>query len=71
MTIIWGAVGNNLIQRWATYYKFWLPMAKDPSRSWTTIEGHLWLYCGLSGDLSATAISSAPCYEYNLTGFVV
>ena len=64
MTIIRGAAANNPIQKWATYdSQFRFRMAKDPNRSWANIDVHLWLSCGLSGDLSATAISTAPCYE--------
>ena len=44
-------------------------MAKDPNRSWATIDGCIWLFYGRLGDLSATAISSAACYEYNFKGF--
>ena len=70
MTIIRGAAANNPIQKWATYdTQFRLRMAKDPNRSWANIDGHLWLSCGLSGDLSATAISTAQCYEHNFKGF--
>ena len=70
MTIIRGAAANNPIQKWATYdTQFRLRMAKDPNRSWANIDGHLWLSCGLSGDLSATVVSTAPCYEYNFKGF--
>ena len=51
MTNISCAVGNNPIQRLATYYtQFRLRMAKIPNRSWATIDGHLWLSCGLSDD---------------------
>lgn len=70
MTVIRGAAVNNPIQRWATYdIQFRLRMSRDPSRSWATIDGHLWLSCGLSGDLSATSLTSGPCYEYNFKGF--
>ena len=34
-----------------------------------SIDGHLWLSCGLSGDLSATSLTSCPCYEYNFKVF--
>ena len=44
-------------------------MAKDPNMSWATIYGCIWLLYGRLGDLSATAISSATCYEYNFKGF--
>ena len=70
MTIIRGAVAKNPIQKWTTYdTQFRLRMAKDPNRSWDNIDGHLWLSCGLSGHLSATAVSTAPCYECNSKGF--
>ena len=70
MTVIRGAAVNNPIQRWSTYdIQFRLRMSKDPSRSWASIDGHLWLSCGLSGDLSATSLTSGPCYEYNFKGF--
>ena len=56
MTIIRDAAANNPIQKWATYdIQFKSRMAKDPKRSWAKIDGHLWLSCGLSCDLSATA----------------
>ena len=66
MTIIRGAASSNPLHRWANYdMQFRLRMSKDPSRSWDTIYGHLWLSCGLSGDLAASTISTGPCYEYN------
>ena len=59
-----------MIQRWTTYVtQFRLCMVKDPNRSWATIDGYTWLFCGRLGDVSATAIPSAPCYEYNFKGF--
>ena len=70
MTIIRGAASSNPLHRWANYdMQFRLRMSKDPSRSWDTIDGHLWLSCGLSGDLAASTISTGPCYEYNFKGF--
>ena len=48
--------------------QFRLRTSKDPNRSWSQIDGHLWLSCGLSGDLSATCQGNAPCYEYNFKG---
>ena len=70
MTIIKGALGNDIIQRWTTYVtQFRLCMAKDPNRSWATIDGCIWLFCGRLCVLSATTISSVPCYEYNFKGF--
>ena len=46
-------------------------MTKVPNRSLATIDGYIWLFCGRLGELSATALSSAHCYEYNFKGFVV
>ena len=40
-----------------------------PSKNWANIDGHLWLSCSLSGDLTAVAQPAAPCYEYNYKGF--
>ena len=45
--------------------QFRLRTSKNPNRSWSKIDGHLWLSCGLSGYLSATCQRNAPCYEYN------
>lgn len=69
MSIIRGAAMNDPIHKWLEYdTQFRLRMSKDPSKSWATLDGHLWLSCGLSGDLSAVTQSSAPCYEYNFKG---
>lgn len=69
MSVIRGAASNNPISKWLAYdMQFRLRMGKDPSKSWSQIDGHLWLSCGLSGDLSATTQASAPCYEYNFKG---
>ena len=70
ITIIRGAVRNDVIQRWTTYVtQFRLCMAKGPNRSWATIDGCIRLFCGRLRVLSATTISSVPCYEYNFKGF--
>ena len=45
--------------------EFRLRMSNDPSKNWANIDGHLWLSCGLAGDLTAVAQSAAPCYEYS------
>ena len=69
MTIIRGAAMNNPIHKWLEYdTQFRLRMSKDPSKNWATIDGHLWLSCGLFGDLSAVTQYAAPCYEYNFKG---
>ena len=69
MAVIRGAAVNNPISKWLVYdMQFRLRTSKDPNRSWSQIDGHLWLSCGLSGDLSATCQGNAPCYEYNFKG---
>ena len=70
LALIRGAAANNPIHKWLAYdTQFRLRMSNDPSKNWTNIDGHLWLSCGLSGDLTAVAQSAAPCYEYNYKGF--
>ena len=60
MTVIRVAAVNSPIQRWSTYdIQFRQRVSKDPSRSWASIDGHLWFSCGLSGDVSATSLTSA------------
>ena len=69
MAVIRGAAVNNPISKWLVYdMQFRLRTSKDPNRSWSQIDGHLWLSCGLSGDLPATCQGNAPCYEYNFKG---
>ena len=69
MAVIRGAAVNNPISKWLVYdMQFRLRTSKDPNRSWSQIDGHLWLSCGLSGDLSTTCQGNAPCYEYNFKG---
>lgn len=69
MAIIRGAAINNPIHKWLEYdTQFRLRMSKEPTKNWATIDGHLWLSCGLAGDLSAVAQAAAPCYEYNFKG---
>ena len=54
MPKIRGAAASNPIHKRLTYdIQFRLCMSKDSGRSWSGIDGHLWLSCGLSGDLSA------------------
>ena len=69
LSVIRGAASNNPINKWLCYdMQFRLRMSKDPNKSWSQIDGHLWLSCGLSGDLAATTQSAAPCYEFNFKG---
>ena len=66
MAIIRGAAANNPINKWLAYdTQFRLRMSNDPSKNWANIDCHLWLSCGLFGDLTDVAQSAAPCYEYN------
>jgi len=55
--------------------QFRLRMAYNPSRSWSNIDGHLWLTCSLFGTsssqrLSQSSFSSAlgSCFDYNFKG---
>ena len=69
MTVIRGAAVNNPISKWLVYdMQFRLRTSKDPKRSSSRIDGHLWLSFDLSGGLSATCQGNAPCYEYNFKG---
>ena len=62
IAVIRGAAVNTPISKWLVYdMQFRLRTSKDPNRSWSQTEGHLWL----SGDLSAMCQGNAPCYEYN------
>ena len=66
MSFIRGAAANNPISKWLCYdTQFRLRMGKDSSRSWSQIDGYLWLSCDVSDDLSATTYLNAPCYDYN------
>ena len=70
LSVIRGAAGNNPIHKWLTYdMQFRLRLSKDPEKLWSGIDGHLWLSCGLSGDVSAMSDWHGPCYEYNFKGF--
>lgn len=69
MAIVRGAAVNNPIHKWLEYdTQFRLRMSKEPTKNWATIDGHLWLSCGLAGDLAAVSQAAAPCYEYNFKG---
>ncbi|MCG7867876.1 MAG: hypothetical protein JAY74_16150 [Candidatus Thiodiazotropha taylori] len=69
MAIVRGAAVNNPIHKWLEYdTQFRLRMSKEPTKNWATIDGHLWLSCGLAGDLTVVSQAAAPCYEYNFKG---
>ena len=69
MAIIRGAAVNDPISKWLVYdIQFRLRTSKDPNRSWSEIDGHLLVSCGLSGDLSATFQGNTLCYEYKFKG---
>ena len=70
MSVIRDAAVKNKTQAWVTYdQQFRLRIARDPSRSWTTLNGDLWLRCFASGNyLPTTQHTPAPCFDYNFQG---
>ena len=70
MSTLRGVAADNQVHKWVSYdQQFRLRMAKNPNKSWSTIDGHLWLICGLIGHAPIKNQSNLACYDYNYKGF--
>ena len=72
LVIIRDTASDNQIQKWIAYdQQFCLRMSKNPHKSWSTIDGHLWPICGLTGSAynKDPSTSNSACYDYNYKGF--
>lgn len=71
MAIVRGAAQLNPFGNCYQYdIQFRLRMSNDPSRSWSNIDGHLWITCSLFGTSSSTQ-QPRPlgiCYDFNYKG---
>jgi hypothetical protein len=73
MAIVRGAAQLNPFGSCYQYdMQFRLRMANDPSRSWSNIDGHLWITCSLFGTSSVPLMPKprfeGPCYDFNYKG---